>query len=172
MPSQNVPVTEPRRNPYVALLLFLTACYGVGFLGAQATNSALGFWYLVLNRPSWSPPNWLFAPVWTVLYGLMGWAAWRVWLVPHGEVPSGRRTAALVLFFAQLVLNGLWSWIFFAWHQIGMALIEIGALWLAILATTVLFWKSDRKAGWLMLPYLAWVAFAAALNFAILRLNR
>lgn len=161
----------PRRNPVIALLLFLTASYAAGFVGALATNQSLPFSYIVLNKPAWAPPGWLFAPVWTVLYGLMSWAAWLVWSVPPVEVPSGRRTWALTMFFVQLVLNALWPWIFFGWQQLRIGLFEICLLWLAILATAIMFARIRPTAGWMLAPYLAWVTYAAALNWAIFRLN-
>jgi len=164
--------TVPRRHPIFALLTFLIVTFAIGFVGTFAVNSGLEFWYQTIRKPAWNPPTWLFGPVWTILYLLMGSAAWMVWATPSGEQPSGRRTSALVLYFSQLVLNGLWSWIFFYWRQIGAAAIEIGILWLAILGTTILFWRIRPKAGGLLIPYLAWVTFAAALNFAIFRLNR
>jgi len=162
---------SPRTRPLVALLLFLTVSYAAGFIGAIATNSSLATWYVTLNKPTWTPPGWLFAPVWTVLYGLMGYAAWLVWSSAPGEQPSGRRSVALGLFFAQLVLNALWTWLFFGWHLLFPAFIEITVLWFAILGTMVAFWRIHPRAGALLLPYLAWVAFAAALNFAIYRMN-
>lgn len=151
--------------PIIALLLFLCATYGTGFVGAIATNSALSLWYITLNKPSWTPPGVVFAPVWTILYGLMGWAAWLVWREPE------RRTAALSSFFVQLFLNGLWSWMFFGWHLIRPAFFEIIVLWLAVLATMILFWRVRSPAGALLIPYLLWLTFAAALNFAIMRLQ-
>jgi tryptophan-rich sensory protein len=160
-----------RPNPVIVLLVILTVCYGVGFVAAIATNASLPFWYITLSKPAWAPPGWVFAPVWTVLYGLMGWAAWLVWSVPNGEQPSGRRTRALIMFFVQLFLNGLWSWIFFGWHLLNVAMLEIGILWLAILATLMLFYRVRPLAGALFVPYLLWVTYAAALNLAIMRMN-
>lgn len=160
-----------RRHPIFALLGFFILVYTVAYVGSLAVLPALEFWYITLKKPSWNPPTYVFGPVWTVLYGLMGWAAWTVWRTPSGEQPSGRRTAALVTFFAQLTLNCLWSWIFFGWRQIGPAFYEIGVLWLAIVATLILFWRIRPAAGAVLLPYLAWTTFASALNFAIWRLN-
>lgn len=164
--------TVERRHPIFALLTFLIITFAVGFVGTYAVNAGLSFWYVTINKPSWNPPTWVFAPVWTTLYVLMSIAAWMVWSAPQGEQPSGRRTASLVLYFSQLVLNGLWSWIFFYWHMIGAAAIEIGVMWLAILVTMILFWRIRPRAGQLMVPYLLWVTFAMALNIAIFRLNR
>ncbi len=158
-------------KPMISLLLFLSVCYLVGFIGSQANVQGMPVWYQTIQKPSWNPPGWLFAPVWTILYGMMGYAAWLVWMTPAGELPSGRRTRALVLFFAQLVLNGLWSWIFFGWHEIRIAFFEIVNLWFAILATMIMFFRVRPLAGWLLVPYLLWVTFATALNFAIWQMN-
>lgn len=126
-----------------------------------------GAWYPRLEKPSWTPPNWVFGPVWTTLYILMAVAAWRVWR------PDGFRAApvALTLFVAQLMLNGAWSYLFFGRRDIGVALAEIVVLWVAILATLLAFWRRDRIAGGLLIPYLAWVTLATALNFEIWRMN-
>jgi translocator protein len=115
----------------------------------------------------WNPPDSVFGPVWTTLFILMGIAGWLVWK------PNGFKEAAvsLTLFGVQLVLNVSWSWIFFGMHQPGWAFVEIVVLWLAIVATTVAFFRRSQIAGWLMVPYLAWVSFAAVLNFTIWRLN-
>jgi len=118
-------------------------------------------------RPEWAPPSSVFGPVWTVLYALMGIAAWLVWRERH--TPGSRR--ALLLFGAQLVLNTLWSWLFFAWHQGGLAFLDIVVLWLLIVLTIVDFWRIRPLAGALLLPYLAWVTYAAALNLAVWQLN-
>ncbi|NLD56212.1 MAG: tryptophan-rich sensory protein [Burkholderiaceae bacterium] len=118
-------------------------------------------------RPEWAPPSSVFGPVWTVLYALMGIAAWLVWRERH--TPGSRR--ALLLFGAQLVLNTLWSWLIFAWHQGGLAFLDIVVLWLLIVLTIVDFWRIRPLAGALLLPYLAWVTYAAALNLAVWRLN-
>lgn len=157
----------------VALILFLVACFGVAAFGAQFTP---GEWYAALEKPPWNPPAWVFGPVWTALYAMMAVAGWLVWRSPEpsGGARGGRsagRHTALGAFAVQLVLNGAWSWLFFGLHRPGLAFAEIVALWLAILATTLLFWKQRPLAGALLLPYLAWVTFAAALNFALWRLN-
>jgi translocator protein len=124
-------------------------------------------WYRRLHKPAWSPPPWLFGPVWTVLYALMGVAAS---LVAAGDARG--RTGALRLFGVQLALNGAWTPIFFGLRRPGVALVEIVATWCAIVATTVAFMRQRRLAGVLLLPYLAWVSFATALNAAIWRRNR
>lgn len=145
---------------------WLLLAFAAAAVGAVASADAATF-YAQLVKPSWAPPAWVFGPVWSVLYALMGVAAWLVW---RRAGAPGRRTA-LALFFVQLALNGAWSWLFFGRHAIGAALVEIVLLLLAILATTVAFHRISRPAGWLLAPYLAWVTFASALTFAIWRLN-
>jgi tryptophan-rich sensory protein len=163
----------------LALILFLLACFGVAAFGAQFTP---GEWYVGLEKPSWNPPAWLFGPVWTVLYAMMAVAGWLVWRTgtvagggdsggAAGAAGAGGRRLALGVFALQLVLNGAWSWLFFGLHRPGLAFAEIVALWLAILATTILFWNQRPLAGALLVPYLAWVTFAAALNLELWRLS-
>lgn len=144
------------------LLLSFTAA-GMG--GIASANAAS--FYAALDRPGWAPPSWLFGPVWTVLYILIAIAAWLVW---RARGFAGARTA-LGLFFVQLAANALWTWLFFAWREGLLALVEILVLWALVLATTVAFWRIVPLAGALLLPYLAWVTFAAALTFEIWRLN-
>jgi tryptophan-rich sensory protein len=158
---------EKRIHPAIALLLFLTATYLTGVFGSFATERGLPYWYVTLQKPSWNPPPWVFAPVWTVLYGLMGFAAWLVWQTPASRL----RMVALVLFGIQLVLNGLWSWLFFGFQRIDLALYEIVVLLLAIVLTTIQFGRLRSLAGWLMAPYIAWVLFATVLNFTLHGLN-
>jgi benzodiazapine receptor len=140
---------------------FITAAIG----GAASVNAAPFYGQLV--RPEWAPPSFLFGPVWTILYILMGIAAWLVWRV--GGFRAAR--SALVLFLVQLALNALWSWLFFAWQRGGLAFADILLLWVLIVATIVLFWRVRPLAGVLLVPYLLWVTFASALNYAIWRLN-
>ena len=149
----------------VGLVLWLVVSLSAGWVGSRFVP---GEWYAGLDKPSWNPPSSVFAPVWSTLYVLMGIAAWLVW---RKAGFAGARVA-LGLFALQLVLNGLWSYLFFGAHQPGVALVEIVVLWLAILATTAGFWRVSVPAGMLLLPYLAWVGFAAALNFQLWRLNR
>lgn len=150
------------RRDWLGLLVALAACYGAAAIGTQFTP---GEWYAGLVKPSWNPPSWLFAPVWTVLYGMMAVASWLVW-----RTRAAVRTA-LTLFALQLVLNATWSWLFFGLERPDLAFADIVLLWLALLATTAAFFRIRAAAGILMLPYLFWVSFAAALNFAIWRLN-
>jgi tryptophan-rich sensory protein len=143
------------------LLVFATAAIG-GLASAQA-----GAFYTELVRPDWAPPGWLFGPVWSVLYALMGVSAWLVW---RARGFAGARFA-LLLFMAQLGVNALWTWLFFVWHQGGLAFAEILLLWVMIVATITLFWRISKIAGSLLLPYLAWVTFATALTYAIWQRN-
>jgi tryptophan-rich sensory protein len=155
------------QSRWIGLVLFVLVCLGAGGLGAVATTPEIDGWYRTIAKPQWNPPDWVFGPVWTTLYVLMGIAAWLVWR------PAGFNNAAipLSLFATQLVLNVAWSWMFFGMHQIGWAAVEIIILWLAILITTVAFFRRSKLAGWLMVPYLGWVTFASVLNFTIWRLN-
>jgi tryptophan-rich sensory protein len=151
------------------LLVAIGVPLAVGVLSGVATAQGVESWYPTLVKPAFNPPAWVFAPVWTILYLMMGVAAYLVW--QRGLSTAGVRTA-LVLFALQLVLNGLWSVLFFGMHSPGLALVEIVVLWVAIAATVLHFWRVTPIAGGLLLPYLAWVSFAAVLNGAIWWLNR
>jgi tryptophan-rich sensory protein len=145
---------------------WLAATFVTGGIGAFASASAASF-YSALSQPSWAPPAWLFGPVWSVLYVLMGIAAWLVWR-KHGF--RGASTA-LKLFVAQLFANALWTLIFFVWHLGALSLVEIVALWLLIASTLMAFWRLHRLAALLLVPYLAWVSFATALTASLWQLN-
>lgn len=134
---------------------------------ATAVFIADNGWYAGLAKPAWNPPGWLFGPVWTILYAMMAVAAWRVWL----QGGWAQQKKALGLFLLQWALNALWTPLFFGLHRPGWALVEILILLAAILATMRTFWRVDRPAGFLLLPYTAWVAFATVLNWTIWRLN-
>lgn len=153
--------SKMRNGLALAGFILVTFCapalsFGTGMPGA---------WYASLSKPSWNPPSWLFGPAWTFLYMLMAVAAWLVWKRAGFSRP-------LVLYFVQLALNAAWTPLFFGAHAIGWALIEIVALWIAILATLLSFRRVDTTAGWLLGPYLAWVTFATFLNFSLWQLNR
>jgi tryptophan-rich sensory protein len=152
-----------------ALVLSLALPLAVAGIGGAVTVRALDDWYPRLRKPSWNPPNRVFGPVWTVLYVLMGLALWRVW---QGGLARPGADLAVWLFLLQLALNLGWSAVFFGLRRPGAALVVIGLLWAVIAATAVAFYRLDPPAGWLMLPYLAWVSFAAALNAAVWWLNR
>ena len=156
-----------RQRDIAGLLVVLVICFGVSVAGGAVTASSVGTWYQALQKPPFNPPDWLFAPVWTVLYVMMAVAGWRVWR-KHGL--RGAR-AAMALFGIQLALNLAWSFVFFGYRLIGAALIEIVVLLVAIVLTTILLWRRDRFAGVLFIPYAGWVAFATALNFALWQLN-
>lgn len=147
------------------LTLCIVVSLGAGWLGSLLTRPALMVWYEELSKPNWTPPNWLFAPIWTILYMAMGVAAWLVWR------RSSLAAIPMQLFLLQLLLNVAWSAVFFRFRSLGWAFLEIVALWCAILLTAVAFRRTAPVAGWLMIPYLVWVSYATALNFAIWRLN-
>ena len=150
----------------LGLVLWLAVTFAAAGAGAVASANAAGF-YQSLSRPGWAPPAWLFGPVWTGLYLMIGIAAWLVW---RERGFAGARIA-LGLFLAQLLANALWTWLFFAWRQGALAFGEILVLWVLILATIVGFWRVRRLAGALLLPYLAWVSFAAALTYSVWQRN-
>ena len=141
----------------------------VGGISGLLTSGQIATWYRTLDRPDWNPPDWVFGPVWTTLYLVMGVALRSAVRAPSRE---GARAVAVGLFALQLALNFGWSWIFFVEHELGLALAEIVALWLAIAATAAAFARLRPVAGALLLPYLAWVTFATALTGAIWQLNR
>jgi benzodiazapine receptor len=150
----------------VGLLVWLLVAFFAAAVGGFASTGASEF-YRDLVRPSWAPPGWLFGPVWSVLYALMGVAAWLVW---RARGFGGARNA-LLIFVVQLAANALWTWLFFVWRQGGLAFAEILLLLALILVTIVLFWRVNRLAAVLLFPYLLWVSFASALMLATWRLN-
>ena len=149
---------------WLGLAFWLGVCFAAAWVGARFPP---GDWYEGLMKPALTPPGWVFGPVWTLLYTMMGVAAWLVWKQRGfaGAAPS------LLLFFLQLGLNALWSYLFFGLKNPGLALLDIVALWLAILATLIAFFRHHRTAGQLLLPYLLWVSFAVYLNLQFWRLN-
>jgi len=161
------PAVPARHRDITGLVVFLLVCLGVSAAGGAATASSVSTWYQALQKPPFNPPDWLFAPVWTALYVMMAIAGWRVW---RADGLRGAR-AALALFGIQLALNLAWSFVFFGYRLLGAALLEIIVLLAAIVATTILFWRRDRLAGLLFIPYAGWVAFATILNFALWQLN-
>lgn len=152
---------------FVGLLGFLVACFAAAGLGSLVTTPRIDGWYAELDKPFFNPPSWVFGPVWTVLFLAMAVAGWLVW---RKKGFSGARIA-LTLFGIQLFLNVLWSTLFFGLKSPGAALVEIVVLWVAILGTTLAFRQTSRTAAALLIPYLAWVAFAAVLNLGIWYLN-
>jgi benzodiazapine receptor len=158
-----------RKLPYqvLAFFVFVMLCFGTAAIGAAWTSISVDGWYQTIAKPTWTPPDWVFGPVWTVLYFLMAIAGWLVWR--RSGIAAAR--GAWLLFAAQLLLNALWSGIFFALRSPGLAFVEILVLWAAIAGTIVAFWQHSRWASCLLVPYLAWSSFAAVLNLAIWRLN-
>lgn len=156
---------------WFALGGFIAVCFAVAAIGGAIIANSVGTWYQTINKPGFIPPDWVFAPVWNALYMMMALAAFLVWRQGASEERFEEQRTALYLFSVQLVLNLLWSFIFFGAHAIGAAFIEIIALWIAIALTTVHFWKIDRRAGLLFLPYLVWAGYATVLNGTIWWLN-
>lgn len=157
---------DARPKSLLALAGWILLAGSAGAVGSVASVRA-GSFYLALERPAWAPPPWLFGPVWTALYVTMGVAAWLVWR-ERGHV---RVRPALALFVVQLAFNALWTWLFFVWRRGGLAFAEILLLAALVLATAAVFGRVRRLAGALLLPYLAWVLFAAALTWAVWRRN-
>ncbi|GGP06756.1 tryptophan-rich sensory protein [Nonomuraea glycinis] len=151
------------RNRWSILALFVAAVTAVAVVGSLAAMDS-GAEYLTLERPAWAPPQWLFGPAWTLLYFLIAVSGWLAW-------QAGGWSSAHLVYAAQLALNLAWTPLFFAAGQYGLAFAEIVLLWLAIVANTVAFWRISRAAALLLVPYLLWVSYAAALNFAIWQLN-
>lgn len=156
-----------RTRDTAALALFIALNAAISALGGWATAGSVGTWYLALDKPPFNPPNWIFAPVWSALYLMIAIAGWRAWRRAAGP----RRRLALTAYAVQLALNLSWSFVFFGARLIGPALAVIAALLAAILANAFLFWRIDRAAGALLLPYAAWVSFATLLNAALWQLN-
>jgi benzodiazapine receptor len=156
----------PLRKDIPGLLAWLALCFMTAAIGAAASVQA-GPFYMQLVRPEWAPPPGVFGPVWSVLYAMMGVAAWLVWRV--GRFRAAR--VALILFLIQLAVNALWSWLFFGWHRGALAFADILLLWLLIAGTVITFWRLRPLAGALLLPYWLWVSFATALNYAVWQLN-
>jgi tryptophan-rich sensory protein len=153
----------PRQK--TALLAFILTAQAVGAAASLVTAPNVASWFPDLVKPAFNPPDWLFAPVWVALYLLMAVAAWRVWRI------RGLASAPLALYAVQLALNFAWSFIFFGAHRLGFALGEICALLVFVIATAIAFSRTDRLAGAMMLPYIAWVSFATLLNYEFWILN-
>lgn len=147
---------------FIKLILSIGICLGAGVLGSVFTISSIPSWYVTLNKPIFSPPNWVFGPVWTVLYILMGISLYLIWA--KSKVPS--------VFWIQLILNASWSIIFFGMKNPGLALVDIVALWVSIVLTIKVFDKINKLSSYLLYPYLLWVSFASILNLSIWVLNK
>ena len=151
----------------LGLVVLGAITFAAAAIGSAVTATSVEGWYLTLQKPAWNPPGWVFGPVWTILYCLMAIAAWLVWKKAGWSLARG----AMSLYFLQLAFNVGWSVLFFGLQSPGLALVEIGCLWLLILATIVAFRRHSEAAAWLMAPYLAWTTFAALLNFQLWRMN-
>jgi tryptophan-rich sensory protein len=156
-----------RARDLLGLAAFVAVCFGAAALGALVTARSVTTWYPTLNKPAFNPPDWVFGPAWTLLYLMIALAGWRVWRAGR---PAGARPK-MTWYSVQLILNVAWSCIFFGARSIGLALVEIVLLLTVIVINVVVFWRVDRLAGWLLVPYAAWVSFASVLNFALWRLN-
>jgi translocator protein len=172
MSSRNAGIVSSSRDgrsrlrELLGLVAWLAISFAAAAAGSVASISADTF-YQSLLRPSWAPPSWLFGPVWTVLYALLGiaaWLVWRAWGIAGAKL-------ALSLFVVQLAANALWTWVFFAWRQGALAFAEIMLLLVLIVATLVAFWHRHRLAALLLVPYLAWVTYASALTYSLWQLN-
>jgi tryptophan-rich sensory protein len=152
---------------YIKLIFSLILCQLAGFIGSFFTRDSIG-WYYTLIKPSFRPPNWLFGPVWIVLYLLMGIALYLIW---KREFKSSESKYPMIIFTIQLVLNASWSIVFFGARSIGGGLIVISALWILIFLTILSFQKVNKTASYLLIPYIIWVSYASILNFSIWRLN-
>ncbi|MEO5593109.1 MAG: TspO/MBR family protein [Chitinophagaceae bacterium] len=150
------------------LIISIVLTTGIGLLGGIFTAPEIQTWFLHLNKPLWNPPNWLFAPVWTSLYLLMGIAFYLIWKAKAG---IDTKRWAIIIFIAQFALNFMWSYIFFKEHQMGWAFVEIVVLWIAIFCTIIAFSRINTTAAWLLVPYISWVSFAAILNYTIWQMN-
>jgi len=157
-------------NKITRILTVVVTCLCIGYFSGIITRESIEVWYPTLVKPSFNPPNWIFAPVWSTLYVMMGIAAGLVWNRMESDRINARK--GLQFFAIQLLLNFLWSYLFFGLHNPLLALVELIVLWLMIFETYVVFKKVDKIAGMLLLPYLAWVSFAGILNAAIFWLNR
>lgn len=157
-------------NKYLKITYCVAICLAVGYLSSKVTQSSISTWYPLIKKPSFNPPNWVFASVWTMLFIMMGIAVGMV----LNKLESNKELVkkGLLFFTVQLLLNALWSYLFFGLNNILLALIEIILLWLIIYETYYIFKQIDKRAGYLLIPYLAWVAFATILTGSIYWLNR
>lgn len=147
------------------LIIWIIICFIPAIIGSQFGPSD---WYQALNKPDWNPPNWIFGPVWTLLYFLMGISVWIIWKnygLKNAAIPIG-------FFIVQLIFNAAWSWLFFGLENVSLAFVDIILLWTFILITLIMFWKLDTWSGVLLIPYIAWVSFATFLNYNIWQLNK
>ncbi len=155
---------------YLRIINLVIVCLAVGYLSSKVTQSSIETWYPLIKKPFFNPPNWVFAPVWTLLYILMGISGGLIWNQMATKMPLVKK--GMLFFIIQLALNALWSYLFFGLHNLLLALVEIILLWLMIYETYFVFKQIDKKAAYLLIPYLAWVGFATLLNASLFWLNR
>jgi len=155
-------------NKHFKLIISMLIPLAVGFIGSFATSNSVNTWYKTLKKPIFNPPNWLFGPVWTLLFILIGLSFYFVWI----ENSEKQKKVAFIVYSIQLLLNLMWSFLFFGIKSPLAALVEILVLWIAIIANIIIFYNISNKAGLLLIPYLLWVTFAIVLNFSIFILNR
>ena len=159
------------RGGWKGLVGWIALCFVAGAAGSAAAYDVVPF-YASLAKPVWAPPAWLFPPAWTVLYILMGTAAWLVWRERDlDEARALSRRQGLVLFVVQLVLNALWTWLFFRWRVGGIAMAELVLLWITVAIVARTFSRVKAVSGWMLVPYLCWLTYAGALNWAVWRAN-
>lgn len=155
-------------NNTAKLVISIIVPLAIGATSGLFTETGVGSWYQTIQKPSWNPPGWIFGPVWTTLYILMGISLYLIW---KSDATLSLKWLAILLFALQLALNFFWSLIFFNQHAIGWALVEIIVLWLSILATIFVFARINNTAAWLLVPYISWVSFAGILTYTIWKLN-
>lgn len=155
-------------NNVIKLIIAIAIPLVVGGISGFFTVNSVQSWYLTINKPSWNPPSWVFGPVWTTLYVMMGIGLFLVW---KADTSTELKKIAIALFAVQLLLNFFWSLIFFQQHQPGWALVDLIALWVFIVLTIFAFAQVNKTAAWLLVPYISWVSFAGILNYTIWRLN-
>jgi tryptophan-rich sensory protein len=154
---------------WIKLVISIALPVTVGLIAGLFTRPEIDGWYQTIEKPAWQPPNWVFGPVWTVLYIMMGIAFYLIW---RSRAPSNKKRAAIILWIIQLVFNFFWSYIFFRQHQLDWALGEIIVLWFFILLTIFSFARISKLATWLLVPYISWVSFASILTYTIYHLNQ
>ena len=152
----------------IKLIIAVAIPLAVGGISGFFTATGVESWFQTINKPSWNPPGWIFGPVWTTLYAMMGVALFLVWKSDSSDI---LKKTAITLFAVQLILNFFWSFIFFDQHQIGWALVEIIVMWIFILLTIFAFGNVSKLAAWLLVPYISWVSFATILNYSIWKMN-
>lgn len=157
-----------KKDDYYKLIIAILVSQCAGFLGALFTTPSIQGWYMLLNKPALNPPNWIFGPVWTILYILIGISAFLIW---REGIKKENIKKALSVFLFQLLLNSLWSILFFGLHNPALAMIDIIVLWLSILCTILCFREISRFSAYLLYPYIIWVSFASYLNLSIWWLN-